>query len=77
MAGDISEDVSERYRELVQNPILKAVSMENMEQAIAGVGEGEKEPTDEELLLRMQGQSHGFADLVRRGFEKMERDCGL
>lgn len=34
MVGDIPEDVSERYRELVQDPISKAISMGNMERAI-------------------------------------------
>lgn len=74
---DDAESAFERCRELVQDPILKAVSVENMERIIEGMNGGKEEPTDEELLLRVQGQSHGFADLVRRGFEKMERDCGL
>lgn len=71
------EDVSDWYRELVQDPVSKATSMENMGRTIEGVNKGGEESTDEELLLRMREQSQGFADFVRRGFERMERDAGL
>lgn len=35
------------------------------------------EPTDEELLARMREDSQNFADMVRRGFKKIEEQCGL
>lgn len=52
-----------RLQEIVNDPISQSVSMENMEWAINSDNSGVDEPSDEELLLRMQEDSKGFAEM--------------
>ncbi len=52
-----------RLQEIVNDPILQAVSMENMERAINSDDSDVDEPSDEELLSRMKEDSQAFAEM--------------
>lgn len=60
------EEQRARFQEIVNDPVQQAASMENMERIVCGKSGGLDEPSDEELLLRMQKYSKGFAEMCQR-----------